>query len=30
MVWQGARVVAIRHGNGRVSVLDAMPADAAA
>jgi hypothetical protein len=29
-VWRGPRVVAVRHGGGRVSVLDAMPADAAA
>ena len=30
VVWQGARVVALRHGDGRVRVLDAIPADAAA
>jgi hypothetical protein len=27
--WRGPRVVAVRSGDGRVSALDAMPADAA-
>jgi hypothetical protein len=30
VVWRGPRVVAVRHGDGRLSAPDAMPAEVAA